>query len=167
MKGGFDFLIDPAPVTLKLTGDLELACIPFGHEEFVIASDGDAHFKAALSDFDLGPVKLRGQGQAVFYDGNFTGDLDAHAFIELPDPFPNVGVGGQALVSDRGLAMCVQTSVPVFGAIGVGFGLPWSPPPANIVVLLANLDVWAPWCDVEPCSGRSRSAKPEPPRASR
>ena len=150
VKGSFDFLIDPPPVTLTLRGDLQLACIPVGFQEFVIASDGYAHFHAALSDFDLGPVKLTADGRAAFYDGNFTGELTADAHIELPDPFPNVGVGGKALVSDRGLAMCVHTSVPIYGGVDVGFGLPWNPPPANIVVLLANLDVMAPDCDVGP-----------------
>lgn len=150
VKGSFDFRLEPAPITVTLRGDLSLACVYVGFQELKMAADGYAAFRVGLSDFDLGPVKLTANGDAAFYDGSFTGELDASAFLELPDPFPNVGVRGNALVSDRGLAMCVGTSLPLFGSVDVGFGLPWSPPPVNIAVLLANIDVMVPSCDTGP-----------------
>jgi len=147
VTGGFDFRIDPAPVTLTVAGDMQLACIPVAYQRFVLAADGYAEFSAGLRDYDLGPVTLNADWGARFFDGHFTAEGSGRASVDTG--IGEFGISGSALISDRGLAMCAGVDV-LLGEIEVGFGLDWNPPPLNIALLLNNLTIMAPSCDVGP-----------------
>jgi hypothetical protein len=152
---GFDFRIDPRPVTITVQGQMEIACIPVAFQRFVLAEDGYAHYSAGLSDYDLGVARLSANWGVTFYDGRFTAEGKASASI---GDFGSAG--GSALLSDRGLAFCGD-----FGFFDAGFGLDWSPPPVNIGVLLANLDIMVPSCDLGPwrtVTARARASQAGP-----
>ena len=145
-RGGFEFRIDPAPITVTVDGVGSLVCIPLLHARARIAADGYVDVDADI-DYDFGPLKLQAGWDIRYYDERFTAEAQARGCVG------DLGCAtGTAVVSDRGLAFCAE-----FGPVDAGAGLDWPPGP-SLPAIISRLEIMFSGCDVGPW--RSVVARP-------
>ncbi len=137
VTGNLHMHFAPGPVSLDVNGDGKLVCIPLAHVFFHVDGTGYVKFGGGI-DFDFGPFSLNADIAAQFLYPHFQFDGDANGCID------GLGcIGGEAVLSDRGIGFCAD-----FGFTHAGAGVHFDGVLPNIVSVLQHTTVMLDSCDI-------------------
>lgn len=134
---------DPPPYTLDARGSVELNCIPLSRGFLHIDGNGYVSFGGSL-DYDFAVFSLKAEVTAQYLDPHFQVDGNARACIG------DLGcIGGEAVISDRGMGFCAD-----FGFTHAGAGFFYPPlatlanPATAVAGILNNASIMFTSCNV-------------------
>ncbi len=127
----------PGPVSLDATGSGELVCIPLANVFFHIDGGGFLTFGGGVN-ISLGPLSLNANIAAQFLYPHFQFDGDAHGCVD------GLGcIGGEAVLSDRGIGFCAD-----FGFTHAGAGVHFAGVVPNILSIISHTTIMFDSCDI-------------------